>query len=357
MDALLSENSILELKVKHDKMLKDGCHNNSHAPDILKILGGIDTILSHYLSCSNSLNTSQISEINDILSNATSQHAEHSITKHFDLSYLSKPSKSINASKPASRFEWSVSNIRGSKYYFSITNTLLHSTNIFGANFGVKIFNMVYSQIIGFVVFLMLIYSITSAIFYVVIGKPFIFHLLDLISLTMYAIYLTFLLLSINKTAFKLILKSFEFWFKLLYVICFVILEIMTANPRGGALGDLYMQAVDYMKYIVWILAIVAFSSVDGLQLHTLIKKVLGLGYVMFFVVITIERMYDAVNSEPDEYSIHIWGKDCVIPLKSWISSVSRVLTIFLIKQTYCMVFREDKTTLIRTACIVYWVH
>eukprot|EP01084_Bolivina_argentea_P143195 251502_1 len=52
----------------HHQLLNDGDNNDANTQHIVNILGGIDNILTHYLSCKDSLNIHQLHQINEIIS-------------------------------------------------------------------------------------------------------------------------------------------------------------------------------------------------------------------------------------------------------------------------------------------------
>ena len=209
LDALrATSDSIPKSKLynKHQSQLSQGTTNEQNMKQLLEVFGGIDDILSHYLSPESNIDLSQtqLNQINAIISNGLSMNNGVTDMEIPILSILS----------------------------FSETNTL--SYKILNPTNATKLANFIYHKIptslvtiSTFIVFIwfMIIncndnYSTDNKYWDQFIAYRLPWSILILI-------YLSFALLTINIKAFILSIKQFIFWFKIFSCIKYAIFGML----------------------------------------------------------------------------------------------------------------------------------
>eukprot|EP01084_Bolivina_argentea_P260621 440179_1 len=212
------------LSANHKQKMENGDNNDNKEKELVNILGGIDNILTLLLSSVDvKFDGEQLIQINKIINNNNKIVVENI-------------NEICSNDVPE---EWT--------YYFLKNDTYIHS--IFGNINGQNIFDIICSKYTAIV-------GVVSLIFICVLVSIHYWILIWIISFC-YMIWNILIILSANRKAFKLIISSFEFWFKLFYSIQFVVaFTIWSGSAKDGILNCLI------------VLIIVQFSLLDVCNLH-----------------------------------------------------------------------------------------
>ena len=310
----------------HTNMIKEGNNNENISIELLQHLGGIDNILSYYLSNDKDLNQDQIQKIYQSLS--SNNIGSENTNKN-----------TITTSKSHDMIEGDIiTNI------FDPIDTYLN--HIFGLNIGPKIQQIIYNKLLMTIHAILLMYTIISIFF---VDKTqlngIIFCILDL----WFIINLLILIMTVNKIAFELINKSFEFWFKILYAI---LGSIATLYSRYFT-ENLSWFFVSMMTSLAEIFAVTLFSMIDGLQWSLKSKTIIGILFTIYYIIWAIlDELY-----LPTARSVVIpISNDIAIEMASIAASAYRVLAIFICKQTIKSMLRKDRATIINYSPFIKWI-
>lgn len=105
--------------------------------------------------------------------------------------------------------------------------------------------------------------------------------------------------------------------------------------------------------WLLSILLITIFSSLDGYSASRGFKFTLGLLMSLLFTIIAIHSSF--TYQKEDSSIIHI-GKHLFFSLRSMQASGLRVLSIFLWKQTILTIIKKDKCINIRHSPFIKWI-
>ena len=141
----------------HMKRLLNNKSNNSNTKELVEILGGIDKILTDYLSSTNNMPLTHLQLIN----------IHKIINKNDQLTSPLKESNESNKSK-SSKKEINENESQKLVYTFIKTDTFIH--NIFGNEKGTKIINILYNKIL---LIFMVLQMITLKIWEFVLTKGY----------------------------------------------------------------------------------------------------------------------------------------------------------------------------------------
>eukprot|EP01083_Nonionella_stella_P189947 703556_1 len=183
----------------HRRQLTNGESNNVHQEAIIETLGGIDGILQHLFTSNVVLDQQQLDSLHHIITNA---------------SHKNQQTTTINA---VSQQQEDNTYHHAFTYTFKDEDSLLFT--IFGQESGSKILHVLNGKIVKGVSVLLL------SVFVVLLMLHGIYGLWDayiayLSAVSLFSsIYIFGWILYSNKEAMKLLLKQFEFWFKIFYLI------------------------------------------------------------------------------------------------------------------------------------------
>lgn len=233
-------------------------------------------------------------------------------------------------------------------------HTILH--RILGIPWGNKILHILFNQCI------IVIFTILIAIFLIaIILESTNFITIDFASelwiishalcLFMLYVYIFILLLATNKTAAELILKTFEFWFKVVYGLRYVICSTVYWSKYDKSLTNSFLIADNIAKFT----GLLLFCFLDGLKMPFRVKvTILIIGSLMFLwhsVDLTL------IRKDPCFASLHLWGDYAFnFDVKEWAAASMRIITIFIWKQTYFSIFKAPKSTLIKKSVKIIWL-
>ena len=280
---------------------------------LIETLGGSNAILQHYLSseCQHQLTTQQLQQINDLLT-----------SKSNDDAILPCPILTVSAE-----------------------NTFLHG--MLAPNIANKITNVLYNRIlIGIVLSEGVIWfglnllndfkaiNVTSSVLWIIYSVIFDIQVFVCISL---------LLLTMNKTILKMILKTFEYWFKMINGVRHIISAAFIFNG-----------IVDNLSYIRLFLILLAFCSLDALRLPLKVKAIALIVMSLAWTIIAFRLTF--LENEPRFVPLNPWSdSELKVDVTTWAASSLRIITIFAWKQTAFAIFRPKESTLIKTSVKIVW--
>lgn len=162
-----------------------------------------------------------------------------------------------------------------------------------------------------------------------------------------------FVILSFNRDACAFILKSSEFWIKVIYCVVFISLEFVLYHKvtRHGELKDLpeYLgytaRAVGMINGPLFMIIVGGMDAIPRMQY----KWKLWLMGAVAFMYFTLFLKYQLTEPGSDDYIIRLGSTGKIISICSLLASVSGMLLMFLCKQMIDVVRNKD-----RCICINY---
>eukprot|EP01083_Nonionella_stella_P141775 437469_1 len=302
---------------------------------LVQVLGGIDEILQHYLQ-QQLLNPTQLQSIHSILTANTT----NACTTVNAMESLSVDMDGVDHHLPI--FGTIVLNTK---------NTFLHQ--LCSAHQAEQILNILYHKLtVSSVVITLLYHNICVAIEYFSTIPWFdsVGYLVSELMADVIAVsYIICIMLSVNKTAIKFTLSTFEFWLKFLTAIvlgtCTYLYDAL--DPDVSVLQKLVHRAC-FTE--VWV-AVTLYSVMDGLNIKPGIKAILAIGFACY---ISVFALYYTLFEQTDQM-ITLWD-GCAISLLHMIASTNRILSIFLWRQAILFIWKKDKATIISTWIDIKWV-
>eukprot|EP01083_Nonionella_stella_P243025 847201_1 len=206
----------------HLRKLMNGERNNAHQEAIIHALGGIDEILQHFFTSNVILDQLQLDSIHQIITDAPHK-TQQQIT-------------AINAmSQPQLQEDKAHTTMPSLTYTFKEEDSLLFA--IFGQENGTKILHLLSGKIIKFKWIVLFWVG-----FFILYGVLVVFSVLSIddsvnylwvIFLLSLAIYIIGWILYANKVAMKLLLRQFVFWFKIFYLIQYLVTHEALHHLQG----------------------------------------------------------------------------------------------------------------------------
>ena len=319
----------------HQSFMNNGQSIDSNK--LIEILGGSDAILQHYLSSNNlsQLTSQQLQDINNLLIPSKSDDTNSILSTGGASSLFSILSTEKSFLSPV--------------LSISLQHTLLHQ--IFGVEFGNTIVGMIFGRkVFSFVVFVLFGWLAVWLLFAIgIIGYGEISYITS--SITMYSVmfmYATLILFAMNKQTTKLILKSFEFWYKVLHFIRFWICSSIYygAYVKSYMFYDIYYNGTIFMT-------ILAFCLIDGLRMTYKVRTILTILCASIFTFDSIYWTFLYTDSRFVE--LHLGTYSVPFDMKEWAASSMRVLTLFVWKQTIYGIFKASKSSIIQTPVRIVW--
>eukprot|EP01083_Nonionella_stella_P062828 163341_1 len=180
--------------------LMNGETNHVHQDAIIRALGGIDEILQHLFASNVVLEQQQLDSLHHII--ADTSHTNQQITA---------------ANAAPHQPEDQTHTVMALTYTFKDEDSLLFA--IFGQENGTKILHVLNDKILKCILLLLLGVFIILGVL-ILYGLSWDVYLAYWTVVGLFAsIYTILWILYTNKEAMKLLLKQFEFWFKIVYLI------------------------------------------------------------------------------------------------------------------------------------------
>ena len=318
----ISENPTAKhVNERHQLFMDNG--NSIPSDKLIAILGGTDAILKHYLSSDNlsPLTSHQLQEINGLLNTAN------------DEQFNENPS--VNET----------TNIESPVIFVLHKNSFLHQIN---SNIADKVSNFAFSSITA-IVFVVSLLAATTIGWIIPEWFYNVYLWIFYVSLFLYG---AIVLLLLNRTVTKLIIRTFEFWFKMSYLIRFIIgLLVFTMKCSGKSKTD---KAFNVVHSIVMVVYMTSFCFLDGVKMPLKIKATV---LVFFSLVVVYLAFENTVASYQPYYS-------CAIPIFGGykldaieMTNVAwRIIAIFMCKQTFYSIFKQPKSSLISKPVKILWI-
>ena len=330
-------------KISHDTITP------AHSNDVIDILGGLPNVLTMILSSDDiQLNEQQLIQLENITNN------------------ISRPSianQNIIRQVPENESpeEWA--------YCFDRNNTYLHY--LFGNDKGQKIFNFVLSKKCVLGVGSLTGLGIVWLMYFALIDNYAMIHglMITLISLgVIYIPYLILVLLSVNIECFKMILKSFEFWFKLFYCLqsqvarfvwIFVLLtpEEWPDHPTDSGSNLYKLQLIfQIVLSIAQLLVILVVISIDALQMKFGLKIFFGCCAAVYSSMFAVNLTFSSRYYENPKSIIHIKALNSSFSVVSVRAGALQILSIFIWKQVFLSIIKRNRCVLIKYSPYLRWV-
>eukprot|EP01083_Nonionella_stella_P160419 524453_1 len=319
----------------HRRQLTNGESNSVHHEAIIEALGGIDEILQHLFASNVVLEQQQLDSLHHIITN----------TSHKDQQTTTIDAVSQLQSQQDEAYHHTFS------YTFKDEDSLLFT--IFGQENGSKILHVLNGRIMKGILFSLLgvFIILCSSLFYGLSWDAFFACASFLFLLA--SIYITVWILYSNKEAIKLLLKQFEFWFKLFYLFQYLVANAIIAYilfdhpPHFICAYTLFLAAllcivmifdtINTKKSIKLMISSFAVAVFAWRSLQIMLDTYYE--YEVFNgVVVTIDIPY--MNDQASEIRISIVDT-C--------SNAAQILTIFLLKQLISMIRKPNQALVIKT--------
>lgn len=190
--------------------------------------------------------------------------------------------------------------------------------------------------------------------------EPLSLFVIAMISLIVFLSYLVTIILTVNVHAIKLISTTFEFYFKLYYVLQYIVANfiILYVNPNSGGIyhPDKHYYIIYEVFEVMTIFCVVFMIGIlDGLQFRFTVKVTLC---VMAAMVFTYQGMDSRIRiyrdpSQDNKINIYNWE----ISMTSLMIDSMQIMAIFFWKQAILtMKFRKKpRCTLIKYAPYIQW--
>ena len=314
--------------------------------ELINALGGIRNVLTMILSSEDiKLNDQQLVKINQIINAAASSQSDA----------IQSDIEQIHESESAQ--EWT--------YCFDKTNTYLHG--IFGQDNGQKIFDFIYSKRCFILVSLLALFGFIFEQILLSLNMLLTNVIIMQITLVLLIPYLLFVLLSVNKRCFKLVIQSFDFWIKLFYFlqfrIAYMVYYYALTDPEqwvryqmeSGSIAYKLEIFLDSLRAVAFLLVVLLIISVDALQIKSWqkISGCVAAGVLFSFIAISYTFYTDIWGN--DNSIIHIKSLDLSISASSMMASSLQILSIFVWKQVLLSIFKRNRCILIRYSPYIKW--
>ena len=300
--------------------------NSYNLEQIAFIFGGAENILRDYLSSNDMLlNDEQLTQIEQII---TSQNPIKRTPKSMD---------EMNDSQSIT-------------YTFNKNETYYHY--LFNKQTATKIVNTIYY--IWWIVFNLCIGA--SIIIWDLVGRNSWYYVYSLIVRSYSVLYIISSLLTMNRKVFKKSIGHFVFWFKILTCIqgsiCYIILNFWIIK-------QIPITPISLISEILYLLAfnclILMFCAIDCFQLSRKVKIFIGFAISIVLTAYAIEDTFMLEEEIRSMSTIHFnsWLR---LSIGSLYASSSRVLCIFLWKQTILLLLKKGRCVNIRYSPYINWV-
>ena len=337
----VSRSSLLEY---HQQQLDNNQNNDDQSSELLDVLGGVDHILHEYLQNNTiQLTDEQLTNIHQIITPSTdtkimSQTTTISVPVHNQTItklptgvLLTKSQTILNPSNSVvDTLEDDYDKSDAFYYVFDENMTYLHK--YFGYEWAQKLLSILHHKIMEIMM------GLTMALYLVLLVGYFgtiLYALYTIIcSLLLWIPFCCVWLLSVNIEGRRIVCKSFEFWFKIVYAFGHMItINIINYGYESDSFEIPYLSMIaTSLIGIVIILAIAVMGLFDAVKMNKIWKIIVSGLCAVIAIMWTVLQQMNAYQ-EGDVY-MEIGG-GVGFSLTSIQISTTRVLAIFLTKQAY----------------------
>eukprot|EP01084_Bolivina_argentea_P143197 251504_1 len=326
----------------HHQLLNDGDNNDANTQHIVNILGGIDNILTHYLSCKDSLNIHQLHQINEIIS--TPIHLQQT-RKSQNLTAVTLDKNTDESTKIQQMNQFSVTN----NYFYHLHDKCCSKLPALN-------YTTIVTILTGPICFIFWI--ILGTLYGLIHCFPSFYHIyIKLIMSVSAIIHFVLILLLINRKMFRLLIQSFDYWLKTVYIIIFGLAWWCSVTYEGNKI----MMFTYIIGVIANIFVVITVSSIDALYMRRRYKIAACIFIATFFTYACISTYFIAKGYFPshnDKYHIG-HGLHSIIPLKTLLMirlHTLRVLTIFFYKQAILIAIKPKQSVSVRRGFYIKWI-
>ena len=321
-----NETVIDDIKSIHQSFMNNG--NSVDTTKLIEILGGSDAIIQYYLS-SNALTTSQLTAIKQLFESVDTADS-------IDTTNLASPVLIISSN-----------------------NTFLH--RILSRNTADKIISIISSRImiILFTLTVLIPSAVILALFFGSnhLSRPswttIYFEIYFILAAISIIIYEGLCLLSMNVTATKLILETFEFWFKLYYSIQYTVCIALYYNCEHISDEFSYTWSIGAISFCF--VSFLILSLVDGLRFPLRGKlSVLVLVSIIFSIAAYQWTFISLDNDYSTTCFVNIFSYN--LKPQTFAGTAARIIAMFAWKQTLYAIFKEPKSSLIKKSVKIMWL-
>eukprot|EP01083_Nonionella_stella_P119561 357497_1 len=327
----------------HYIIRRSGENNDANAQKLLRVLGGIDTILEHYLEDS-SLTVSQLEQINQILSTPIDRQSTYKCSATAtSITITTDQNTEDQSNSKHKQHEMHEMDIRDN-IIFSLCGKSLSKYYI--------VTNILTGKIAVFIWFIFIALFILLGSFatgsYILAGYRLFINITWIVQCSL-------LLLLYNKTILGLVLRtSFEFWLKSIYSIVFGMALWWSATYEDEEVDE-FMAIVNIFGMAATVLSVIGMSAIDALYTRRKVKicacMIISLLFVYSYVVTAIRAM-----DEEEQMRSRIHFSGFTISLLSLRANTLQVLTLFICKQTVLITFNPWRCVTVRTPYYVKWI-
>eukprot|EP01083_Nonionella_stella_P160805 525950_1 len=317
------------LRNLHRRRLINGQTNSVHQEAIIDALGGIDNILQHLLTSNAILDEQQLDSLHHIIAN-TSHNKQQTTT----INAVSQPQEDkAHITIPAFT------------YTFKDEDSFLFT--IFGQENGTKILHILNGTIFKCILLLLfgLGVPVTVLMFLSVLAVD-VWFVFCTVFFIFCSIYIIGWILYANKEAMKLLLRQFVFWFKIFYLIQYLVTHQILHHFED--FSPFYIFA-DGICLAVLLFIVMIFDAINTTQSTKLIISCFA---VAWFAGGVLGRMMDVFYADQSYASIYnraILTFDMPYVDKARISIVDicvnsgEVVSVFLFKQLVSIIKKPNK--------------
>ena len=170
------------------------------------------------------------------------------------------------------------------------------------------------------------------------------------------------IILSVNIKCFKLIIKSFEFWFKMFYFVQYCVAQwiyyyiLIDSHEWDFYTIDSKSNVQTYnleiftftLSTIRTLLGGLIFISLDALQIKLWIKTFFGIAAAGLLTFNAIRYTFFADLYGVDNSIIHVKALNLSISLTSIMGNALQILSIFVWKQVILSILRKNRCILVK---------
>lgn len=318
--------NVTSLTKLHSELLENGATCNDYKDELIDILGGIDNILSHYISNQQdnfSLTQQQITQIGKILS------------------------ENVEDPQPMLRTDLFLKKHDDWIHYFFQSETAAKITK--------TIWNKWVIGIILVFIVLVFIGSFANTFTPSTFDQPR--KIIEIILIIIITIYAILLILAVNRFVFKKITRSFEFGFKTFYAIRLAVSYHLYTWQIQGDQETNFLNVIHLLFVtIAIVLPVIVVSLFDGYNIKISNKMVFGISFSLFYTLQAFIWTFNFVDPG-NEASIDITSNGFVkYPVIAMMGSSTRIIAIFFWKQTLWSIRRRDRCINIRVSPYLHWI-
>eukprot|EP01084_Bolivina_argentea_P306625 529882_1 len=301
------------VKENHNVLVNNGLHIEYKTNELIEIFGGVDNILKFYLSHNDSLNKSQLTQINDIIVSTTLDNQNNNINTK--LTDYNTQLQIIEVS-------------RSDTFYHLIMNKSIANT----------IINFLLSKVTAVCAGILLMCSVITHIIGVSTDPTYQWPMAVL-----FALLMILLLLSVNRLLCIRTIFTFDFFVKMIYAIRLFLCKTIPPHHRSTDIPE-HIGDTNY------ILLVATISFLDGLQMNIKVKIILvGLVSVLYSLHAIDYTFFH------DPYTYNLFG-EWNLDITALEAGSYRVIALFAWVQTYRLVVGSNMSTMIAKPLKIQWI-